>query len=182
MQVLHSSGMRQILWLCSVTLLFSWSILYSSEKPAGGPHSEATTAAATRDSRKEIDDFNRRFIEACRSMDHKAATELWTDDGVDLLPGMEPMVGKPAISEWLNGLDAQTKGAKVTRCDVDWQQIQVAGSVAYEWGINTQTVSMPDRPEAFKNKGKITLILRKQLDGSRKQALESWNSSPQGKG
>ena len=114
-------------------------------------------------------------------MDHKAATELWTDDGVDLLPGMEPVVGKPAISEWLNGLDAQTKGAKVTRCDVDWQQIQVAGSVAYEWGINTQTVSMPDHPEPFKNKGKTTLILRKQLDGSWKQALESWNSSPQGK-
>jgi ketosteroid isomerase-like protein len=58
-------------------------------------------------------------------------------------------------------------------------EIQVAGTVAYEWGINTETVSVPDHPEPFKNKGKITLVLRKQLDGSWKQALESWNSSPQ---
>ena len=51
--------------------------------------------------------------------------------------------------------------------------------MAYEWGINTQTVSVPDRAEPAKNKGKITLILRKQTDGSWKLALESWNSSPQ---
>jgi ketosteroid isomerase-like protein len=41
---------------------------------------------------------------------------------------------------------------------------------------------VPDHPEPFKNKGKITLILRKQLDGSWKQVLESWNNSPQDKG
>jgi ketosteroid isomerase-like protein len=112
-------------------------------------------------------------------MDHKAAIDMWADDGVDLLPGMDPMIGKDTIAAWLNGLDAQMKGAKVTQCDVDWQLIQVAGTVAYEWGINTQTVSVPDHPEPFKNKGKITLVLRKQLDGTWKQELESWNSSPQ---
>ena len=49
---------------------------------------------------------------------------------MDLLPGMEPMVGKATISKWLLGLD--TKGAKVTQCDVDWQEIGLAGDVAYE--------------------------------------------------
>jgi len=139
----------------------------------------ARSGAAAENGRKGIDEFNRRFLEACRSMDHKAAVELWTEDGADLLPGMEPMTGKQMIAQWLHGLDEQMKGAKVTQCDVDWQQINVVGGVAYEWGINTQTVLIPDKPEPFKNRGKITLILRRQAEGDWKLALESWNGSPQ---
>lgn len=144
-------------------------------------HADAQSDAATLDTegRKAVDDFNRRFIENCRNMNNKAAAEMWAEDGVDLLPGMGPMVGKAAISKWLAGLEEQSNGAKVTQCDVDWQKIQVSGDTAYEWGINTQTVSLPDKPEPFKNKGKITLILRRQAQGEWKLALESWNSSPQ---
>jgi ketosteroid isomerase-like protein len=136
-------------------------------------------SSSTHDAKKGLDDFNRAFIEACRSMNHDAAGQLWADDGVDLLPGMEPMVGKAEISSWLKGLGEKMKGVKVLQCDVNWRGTNVAGDVAYEWGINTQTVSVPDRSEPLKNKGKITLILRKQVDGSWKLALESWNSSPQ---
>ena len=139
---------------------------------------QSDNAAAGQD-RKAIDAFNRRFVDNCRTMNHKGGADMWADDGVDLLPGMEPMVGKAAISKWLLGLDDQLKGAKVTQCDVDWQSIQVSGDTAYEWGINTQTVSLPDKSEPFKNKGKITLILRRQAQGDWKLALEAWNSSPQ---
>jgi ketosteroid isomerase-like protein len=141
--------------------------------------SASSKDSVPKDARKGIDDFNRRFIESCRSMDHKAAADLWDEDGVDLLPGMEPMLGKAAIAKWLMGLDEQFKGTKVTQCDVDWQLTNVSGGLAYEWGINTQTVSIPDKPEPFKNKGKITLVLRRQPEGDWKLALESWNSSPQ---
>lgn len=175
--------MRRVPFLGAVTLLFSLRILCSGRAAAEALHSpQSRYGTAAGNSRKDIEEFNRRFVDACRSMDHKAAIDMWADDGVDLLPGMDPMIGKETIAAWLNGLEAQMKGAKVTQCDVDWQQIQVAGTVAYEWGINTQTVSVPDHPEPFKNKGKITLILRKQLDGSWKQVLESWNNSPQDKG
>ena len=174
-KMLQFCAMREILFCCFLTLVCAIPILGSGLKPGGPPCS----GAVSENSRKGIDEFNRRFIEACRSMDHRAAGELWADDGVDLIPGMEPMIGKAAISQWLSGLDEQMKGAKVTQCDVDWQQINVAGGVAYEWGINTQTVSIPDKPEPAKNKGKITLILRRQPEGDWKLALESWNSSPQ---
>ena len=101
------------------------------------------------------------------------------DDGVDLLPGMEPMIGRAEISRWLLGLREKMKGVKVIQCDVDWRDVRIAGDVAYEWGINTQTVSVPDRAEPIRNKGKIALVLRQQANGSWKLALESWNSSPQ---
>lgn len=138
----------------------------------------ATLQAAHAEGGKAIDEFNRRFVEACRKMDNAGTVELWEADGVDLLPGLDPMVGKSAIAKWLTGLTEQTKGTKVLQCDVDWQKIEISGDLAYEWGINTQTVSIPNQAEPFKNKGKITLILRRQADGSWKLALESWNNSP----
>ena len=139
---------------------------------------QSDNATASQD-RRAIDEFNRSFVDNCRTMNHKGGADMWADDGVDLLPGMEPMVGKAAISKWLLGLDDHLKGAKVTQCDVDWQSIQMSGDTAYEWGINTQTVSLPDKSEPFRNKGKITLILRRQPQGDWKLALEAWNSSPQ---
>lgn len=131
--------------------------------------------------RAAVDAFNETFIDACRTMNNAKTADLWAEDSVDLLPGMDPKVGKAEISKWLNGLTEQFKGTKVLQCDVDWQSIQIVGDVAYEWGINTQTVSIPNHAEPFKNKGKITLILRRQSDGAWKLALESWNSSPQPK-
>ena len=83
-------------------------------------------------------------------MNHKGGAGLWEEDGVDLLPGMEPIVLKAAISKWLLGLGDRLKGGKVMQCDVDWQGIQVSGDAVYEWGINTQTVSLPDKLEPFK--------------------------------
>lgn len=111
-------------------------------------------------------------------MDNSATLALWANDGVDLLPGMDPLMGKQAIREWLDGIASGDKGVKVMQCDVDWKQIEIACDVAYEWGINTQTVAIPDQPEAVRNKGKITLILRRQTDGEWKLVLESWNGSP----
>jgi len=137
------------------------------------------TNPAAQDARKPVDVFNLQFVESCRHFDPAGTAALWADDGVDLLPGMDPIIGKSAISKWLSGLSEQVKGTKVVQCDIDWKQIQISGDVAYEWGINTQTVSAPGQPEPFKNKGKITLIVRKQADGPWKLELESWNSSPQ---
>jgi len=149
--------------------------LAQGKSGANNPRQSSSSA----DAKKGLDEFNRAFIDACRNMNHEAAAQLWADDGVDLLPGMEPMIGKPEILQWLLGLGEKMKGVKVLQCDVDWRETHVAGAVGYEWGINTQTISVPDRPDPIKNKGKITLILRKQTDGSWKLALESWNSSPQ---
>jgi uncharacterized protein (TIGR02246 family) len=164
-----------IFWLLPV---FAASGTLKSAKSQDQTPNNARETTRPQESRAAVDEFNRRFVESCRNKDNALAVQLWSDDGVDLLPGMEPMAGKAAISKWLTDLTEQTKGAKMLLCDVNWQKIQISGDVAYEWGINTQTVSLPNQAEPFKNKGKITLILRKQSDGSWKLALESWNSSP----
>lgn len=166
------------LFLVFLTVTGSSAKKPTSPQGKSGANNLSQSSSRT-DAQKGLDEFNHTFIDACRNMNNEAAAQLWADDGVDLLPGMDAMVGKPEISQWLMGLGEKMKGVKVLQCDVDWRETHVAGDVAYEWGINTQTVSVPDHSEPVKNKGKITLILRKQSDGSWKLALESWNSSPQ---
>ena len=65
-------------------------------------------------------------------------------------------------------------------CTVDWQDVQIRGDLAYEWGINRQKIDFPPPKKSFQNEGKIVLILKRQSDGSWKIVLESWNASPQG--
>jgi ketosteroid isomerase-like protein len=163
---------------CASLLLLPLSFTFAQEPQSSiSPRLSQRQASADR-ADNQLTDFNRRFIDACRQMDNSAALALWADDGVDLLPGMEPMVGKPAITTWLNGVREQSKGAKMLQCDVQWHDPSISGDLAYEWGINSQIIALPNRPEPFHNKGKITLILRKQADGTWKLVLESWNSSP----
>jgi ketosteroid isomerase-like protein len=134
--------------------------------------------SAGQDPRKSLDTFNREFIGACQRMDHPAAAALWADDGVDLLPGIAPMIGKAKISEWLNGLTPRLAGGKMAYCTVDWKDVQIQGDLAYEWGINRQKIEFPPPQQTIAGEGKILLILKRQADGSWKIALESWNSNP----
>ena len=144
---------------------------------AGSTHGWSQSAMPG-DARKSVDAFNQAFVHACQTMDHAASAGLWADEGVDLLPGMPPLTGKPKITAWLNSLTPQLAGAKMVYCTVDWQEVQIQGDLAYEWGINRQKIEFPPPQKAFASEGKITLILKRQADGSWKIVLESWNSSP----
>jgi ketosteroid isomerase-like protein len=78
----------------------------------------AGRSSAEEDRGKSIDTFNQEFVSACQRMDHQAAAALWADDGVDLLPGIPPMVGKAKTAEWLNGLTPHLAVAKMIYCTV----------------------------------------------------------------
>src|SRR5215467_12903722 len=135
--------------------------------------------SADQNARKSLDAFNQEFDAACQKMDNPATAALWADDGADLLPGMAPMIGKTKIADWLNGLTPQLAGAKMAYCTVDWQDVQIHGDLAYEWGINRQKIEFPPPKQSFENEGKILLILKRQANGSWRIALESWNNNPQ---
>jgi ketosteroid isomerase-like protein len=136
------------------------------------------TVTPENEARKSLDAFNQEFVAACVRMDHKADAEFWAEDGVDLLPGLDPMIGKAKISAWLDSLTPQLAGAKMIYCTVDWKDIQIHGDLAYEWGINRQKIEFPPPKKPFEGNGKILLILKRQADGSWKVVLEAWNGSP----
>jgi ketosteroid isomerase-like protein len=130
------------------------------------------------EARKSLDAFNKEFIDACVRMDHVADAAFWADDGTDLIEGMDPMVGKTKITEWLKSLTPMLAHAKMDYCTIDWQDIRIHGDLVYEWGINRQKIEFPPPQEPFVGAGKILLILKRQLSGSWKVEVESWNSLP----
>jgi ketosteroid isomerase-like protein len=139
----------------------------------------STAAEPDGGARKSLDEFNQAFVNACQTMNQKSSAALWAEDGVDLLPGMQPMVRQAKIAAWLDSVASQVAGAKMAYCTVDWKDIQIHGDLAYEWGINRQKIEFPGQQKSFANEGKIVLVLKRQASGSWKIALESWNSSPE---
>ena len=131
------------------------------------------------DVRKKVDAVNQEIVRACQQRDFDATAALWADDGVDLLPGLAPMVGKAKITAWLDSLRPNVQGARMVYCTIDWQDIQIHGDLAYEWGINRQLIEYPPPRKSAPNEGKILFILKRQAGGQWKVALEAWNSNPQ---
>ena len=130
--------------------------------------------------RAEIEAFNQKFIDAHLRMDTRAVLSMWAEDGVSLLPEMAPLVGKQAISKFVEDVVAKMPGYKVTKEEIDFRDIRVSGDWAYEWGLEHQVAQPPDGKPAFDGHGKILLILHKDEHGEWKIQQEMWNSAPKG--
>jgi hypothetical protein len=49
----------------------------------------------------EIDTFNRKFVDLILKTDHAGMIATWAEDGVDLMPGEAPLVGKSRMDKKL---------------------------------------------------------------------------------
>jgi uncharacterized protein (TIGR02246 family) len=125
--------------------------------------------------RAEIEAFNREFTAAHLRMDNAAILGMWADEGVSLLPGMAPMTGKPAITEFMERITAQMPGYKVTRQEDEFHDIRVSGDWASEWATTYQVVQPPDGKPAIETHGKMLLVLHRASHGQWRIECEMWN-------
>ena len=126
---------------------------------------------------RDIEIFNRKFVDATLKMDNRAVMALWAEDGVTMLPGMEPMVGRQTIARWLDDLVSKMPGYKVTAHEVEFHDIKVSGDWASEWGTTHQVVQPPDGKPPIESRGKVLLVLHRAKDGEWLIQQEMWNSS-----
>jgi len=134
------------------------------------------TSAATNPA-DEIAAFNKNYIALHLRMDTAGILNLWADDGVDLMPGEAPLVGKAAITAWLTAVLAQMPGYKVTKQECDFRDIRVSGDWASEWANEHQVVVAPDG-KIIESYGKMALILHRNPNGEWKVQQEMWNAAP----
>jgi ketosteroid isomerase-like protein len=127
--------------------------------------------------RAEIEAFNRRFEDATRHMDNAATMTLWADDGISLLPSTEPIVGKAAISAFLDNVTSQIKGAKMEKFEMECFAIEASGDLASEWCNEHQVVTMPGGKPPFDGRGRMLLVLRKSPEGQWLLLREMWNQA-----
>jgi ketosteroid isomerase-like protein len=128
---------------------------------------------------REIEAFNLKFEEVTLRMDNAGVMAPWAEDGVTLLSGMAPMVGKRTITTWLDYLVAKMPGYRVTKEENEFHDIQVPGDWASEWGVTFHLVQPPDGKPPIESHGKILLVLHKEKDGVWRIKQEMWNAGVQ---
>ena len=150
------------LWLAAVLIALSTS---------------ATSGQAA--SRKdELEKFNDHFRELHLKMDTAGIFALWADDGVDLMPGEAPMIGKKVIQAWVEDILTKMPGYKVTKEEMEFHDIHVSGNWASEWALEHQVVQPPDGKEPIETWGKIALVLHREANGEWRIKQEMWNAAP----
>src|SRR5712692_8376352 len=75
--------------------------------------------------RKEIEAFNKRYVELHLKMDTAGILALWAEDGVDLMPGDAAMIGRKKISAWVEEIVAKMPGFKVMKQEMEFHDIRV---------------------------------------------------------
>ena len=164
-------GMSGKALACAAAIVFSGGVMLLARQSEGKTQASATSEAG----RKEIDAFNKKFIEAHLKMDNAAVMSLWAEDGVSLLPQTDPMMGKKAIGKFMDDVVAKMPGYHMEKIDVDFQGIEVSGDWASEWEYEHQIVRPPDDRPVFDSYGKLLLVLHRQADGSWRIKREMWN-------
>jgi uncharacterized protein (TIGR02246 family) len=128
--------------------------------------------------RKEIEAFNKRYVELNLKMDTPGILAPWAEDGVDLMPGNAPMIGRKKIAAWVEDIVAKMPGFKVTKQEMEFHDIQVRGDWASEWATEHQVVQPPEGKPPIESYGKIAVVLHREANGEWKVQQEMWNGSP----
>ena len=137
----------------------------------------AAAASGPDDSDAGVRAFNHAFANATRNMDNAASLALWEDKGTSLLPSTPPIVGKPAIARFLDGVMKQIAGARMQSFDMQCHDINVSGDWATEWCTEHQIVQMPGGKPPFDGRGKMLLVLHRGADGAWRLRTEMWNQA-----
>lgn len=128
--------------------------------------------------RREIEAFNRRYVELHLKMDTAGILAFWAEDGVDLMPGDAAMIGRKKISAWVEDIVAKMPGYQVTKQEMEFHDIHVCGEWASEWATEHQVVQPPDGKPVIESFGKMALVLRRGANGEWKVQQEMWNGAP----
>ena len=127
---------------------------------------------------KEIEGFNKRYVELHLKMDTPGILALWAEDGVDLMPGTAAMIGKQKISAWVEEIVAKMPGYKVVKQEMEFHDIYVCGDWASEWATERQTVQPPEGKPPIESHGKMALVLHREAGGEWRVKQEMWNAAP----
>jgi len=131
-----------------------------------------------RDAQTEIAAFNRRYLELHQNTNTAGILALWAEDGVDLMPGEAPVIGKKKIVAWLESVMATIPGYKVTKQEMEFHDIHTCGDWASEWAMEHQIVQPPEGKDPIEVFGKAALVLHREARGEWKVQQEMWSAAP----
>ena len=140
-----------------------------------GCHSENSTR--NRDV-EAIQKLHETDMAAAKIFDIHTLISLWTDDGILLQPGQEPIVGKEALWKYLNTALEQQKQYEIIEYVQHFEEIKIIDDHAYEWGTFVGLTKSIAGGEEKSHRSRLFRILRRQTDGSWKVARAIWHALP----
>ena len=108
-------------------------------------------------------------------MDTAAILALWEDDGVSLLPGEKPIVGKPAIAAFITQALASISGARMQSFEMECTGLEVSADWASELCDEHQVVALAGDKPPFDGRGKLLFVLHRGADARWRIRREMWN-------
>lgn len=136
-----------------------------------------TIAAGKGGAKEELEAFNKRYVEMHLKMDTAGIFATWAEDGVSLMPGEAPLIGKKAIVAWVENILSKMPGYKVVNEEIDFHDIRISGDWASEWATEHQVVQPPDGKPVIDSWGKMALVLHREASGEWKVEQEMWNQA-----
>ena len=118
-----------------------------------------------------------RDIAASMALDVDALLGLWTDDGVLLAPGKEPISGKAALRDFYEKQREAMANVEILSYEEQWQEVRLAGDYAYQWGqirSRSRTGQSKEESSAVVN---ALRILKRNEDGSWEVARAIYNEA-----
>jgi uncharacterized protein (TIGR02246 family) len=153
--------------LCILLLLFGMTVMCNKNMEQG---SYADMQA--------IETLHEADQAASRVFDFQALLTLWTEDGVLLEPGKEPVIGIEALKKYMQTNEQTPRDYEILEYRHDFQEVRILGDWAYEWGTFEGMVRILSTGEKQKSRARLLRILKKMEDGSWKCARAIWHEHP----
>lgn len=172
---IHRRTLRLSLLLVPVLALFACDAGPTAGAPAD-PAPRASSAAANDDPagvRRAIEGNNARLIRTFLDGDAAAAASLFAEDAMLLFPGMEMLVGRPAIQQGFAGIFGAVRYIEVV---ADIREVQVFGDYAVEVGTSRFTYQVAG--QTVTERGKYLVTWKRQPAGNWLIHRDVSNGSP----
>jgi uncharacterized protein (TIGR02246 family) len=145
-------------------LLAALALLLAVPAAMAQTHEEDVTA---------IQKLWQRYTAVGKAGDLQGWVDLWTRDGIRLMPGAPPAIGIDAVRASMEATMAQFDSDG----EMNLQETVVAGDWAYSWGTYVMTMTPKAGGASMTIDGKFMTILQRQPDGSWKIHRDMFNSN-----
>lgn len=164
--------MRYLFILSGVVCLSFMLLPSCAPQPEQQAEPVVEEAPSTEADVEAIKAVNQQCLSAIKAGDLDTIVDLFTDDGVFMLPNEPTLTGKDAIKSRL-----QTDMDKFT-FDESWasEEIVVFGDWAFDRGSSKVIMTPKEGGDSIEDNGKYIWIFKRQPDGNWRYARCIWNS------
>lgn len=150
------------------------------QRKTARPPSPAQQAAKQQfqEDQKAISELQQRDIAANIAFDVNELMSLWADDGVLLLPGRAPIVGRDALRRYYEEEKQKLGNSDILAYEENWEEVQVSGDLASQWGTITERTRPPVGGNEITTTLHVLRVLKRQPDGLWLIARAMWNAAP----